>query len=118
MWGPRLQPVPPGVLQLLQGIRHARLQNGELELSLDVRGGGELVYHGVPVDLNAVLGQVAGQPALPNMGLVIGPSLLRIVRPANILQATRTGYDVHTMEGLAGGGLCQGEASARQDGQV
>ena len=70
------------------------------------------------MDPHTVLGHVAGQPAPPNVGLVICPSLPWIICPADILQTTRTGDHVHTVESLTGDGLCQGEASAREDGRV
>ena len=72
--GPSLKAVSPPLLHLLQVVRRAGLQDGELEQSLDDLGVYEgLVHHAVPVGREAVLGQVAGRSLLPDVTLMVSP---------------------------------------------
>jgi hypothetical protein len=65
------------------------------------------------VVLNAVTGYTAGQSPTPYMRLVVGPPWTRLTSPTNILKVTRTGDDIHTVNGLAVNRLGQGETSVR-----
>ena len=113
--GPSLKAVSPPLLHLLQVVRRAGLQDGELEQSLDDLGVYEgLVHHAVPVGREAVLGQVAGRSLLPDVTLMVSPPWPGQVSLADILEATGTGNDIHAVGDLAVGRLGQGEASARE----
>ena len=92
-------------------MRTNRLQQGEDELLLDVRGDGQLV-HQVLVNPGVVGGQVAGLVSLPDVRLVVGPSGLRLGSPANIEQTTRTGYGINEVDSLTIDGRRDGEASS------
>ena len=48
--------------------------------------------------LDAMVGQVAGLSTAPYMGLVVGPSGDRLTSPANILEPTRTGDDIDSVD--------------------
>ena len=48
--------------------------------------------------LDAVVGKVAGLSHAPYMGLVVGPSGDRLTSPANILETTRTGDDINSVD--------------------
>ena len=50
---------------------------------------------------DTVLGQVAGEPTLPDVGLVVGPPRTYPISSPNILESTWTGDNIDTMRHLA-----------------
>ena len=60
---------------------------------------------------DTVLGQVAGEPTLPDVGLVVGPPRTYPISSPNILESTWTGDNIDTMRHLAADRHGQGKPS-------